>query len=64
MEMEKMIRGAEIFVVFVCMFAGENGVKLNFNFEIPRGVFRWAYETGIRGQKELWGPPGCQSLTG
>lgn len=34
------LRGAEIFIVFVCMFDGENGTKLHFNFKRPGGVFR------------------------
>lgn len=53
--MGKTVGKAEIFVVFICMFDGENVGKLHFNFEMPKGVLRWAYETGIRGQKELWG---------
>lgn len=63
MEMGKMKRGRDFcfFCLYVCW--GEWG-KINFDFEMPRGVFRWAYETGIRGQEGRWGPPGCQSLPG
>lgn len=43
MEMGKTIGGAEIFVIFVCLFSRENTVKLHFNFE----MFREDIQVGI-----------------